>query len=331
MNAIFSDLSEADKRAMAALIYDFPAGNVHVVDLPYRFSSWAFDYPDNIGLWVNAEGQLLAWAVMQTPFWTADYAIRPDAERNLHRQVLAWVDSRARGVLDSPGGRPTWYVNVFAGQRERIRDLEEVGFVCQANVGDDSWSKVLMMRMAQTPVGDYSPPAGFAARPLGGESEVEAYVELHRATFESQNMTVEWRARILRHADYIADLDLVTVAPDGRLAAFCVCWLTAKTGKAIGQIEPLGVHPDFRKLGLGRVMLAEGLRRLQLHGAGRVYVETDNFRNAAFQLYESLGFRVIEDILVYRKDYASAQGLEPVRSTSRRPTSRRCVLKAVDC
>jgi ribosomal protein S18 acetylase RimI-like enzyme len=295
---------EVDLQAMATLVQGFPAGNLHVVDLPYRFSSWAFDYPDNVGLWADADGQLLAWAVMQTPFWTIDYACHPDIDGSLHRQVLAWADRRARRVLDTPSGRPMWFVNVFADQMDRIRDLEEAGFSSQADVGNDSWSKVLMQRSAGMPVANCSLPAGFIIRPLDGEGEVEVYVELHRAVFESRNMTVEWRARTLHQPAYIPDLDLVAVAPDGRLAAFCVCWLNENLGKeTCGQVEPLGVRVDFRELGLGRAILAEGLRRLQLYGASQVYVETDNYRNAALELYESAGFRVTRDVLVCRKDY----------------------------
>ena len=49
--------------------------------------------------------------------------------------------------------------------------------------------------------------------------------------------------------------------------------------------------------------LAEGLRRLRGDGAKNIFMETDNWRNTAFQLYESLGFRVKRDVLVYWKDY----------------------------
>lgn len=300
---------ETDKQAMIALAKVFLTDNLHVVDLPYRLSSWALDDPENIGLWVNAEGQLLAWAVMQTPFWTIDYAYHPDADPNLHRQILTWADHCARQVLDTSSGHPYWFVMVFASQTNRIRDLEQAGFLSQANVGEDSWSKVLMQRPAQIPVADYALPAGFIIRPLAGENEVEAYVQLHRAVFESKNMTVDWRTRTLRRSGYLPDSDLVAVAPDGRLAAFCVCWLNKNSeGKPSGQIEPLGVHQDFRKLGLGRAILSEGLRRLYLCGADRVYVETDRYRNAALELYEGAGFRLIQDVLVYRKDYGDAHG-----------------------
>ena len=299
---------ERDKQAMIALARVFPTDNLHVVDLPYRLSSWALDDPDNIGLWVNAEGQLLAWAVMQTPFWTIDYARHPDADTDLHRQLLAWADRRARQVLDTPSGRPCWFVTAFASQADRIRDLEKAGFVSQANAGEDSWSKVLMQRSAQIPVAEYTLPPGFVIRPLAGENKVDAYVQLHRAVFGSKNMTAEWRTRTLHRPEYLSDLDLVAVAPDGRLAAFCVGWLNDDSEKPSGQIEPLGVHKDFRQLGLGRTILSEGLRRLYLCGANKVYVETDRYRNAALGLYEAVGFRAIRDVLVYRQDYDDAQG-----------------------
>ena len=133
---------------------------------------------------------------------------------------------------------------------------------------------------------------------------MEAYVALHQAVFESKNMTIGWRSRALQRPEYIPDLDLVVVAPDERLAAFCVCWLTKDSdGRIGGQVEPLGVHADFRKLGLGRAILVEGLKRLRAKGAESIYVQTDNYRNAAFRLYEAVGFQVIQDILMYRKDY----------------------------
>jgi len=288
---------------MAALVHHSPADNPHVADLPWRLSSWAFDYPDNVGLWVDADGQMLAWAVMQTPFWTIDYACHPAADKNLHRQLLAWADDRARQILGTPSGRPRWYVNVFADQAGRIRDLEQAGFASQSNVGEDSWSMVLMRRSGETPVADYALPAGVVIRPLAGESEVGAYVDLQRAVFETESMTVDWRSRTLQQPQYVPDLDLVAVAPDGGLAAFCICWLDRETDPVSGQVEPLGVHPDWRKSGLGRAILSEGLRRLQSHGASQISVETDSFRGPALELYESAGFGVIRDILVYRKDH----------------------------
>ena len=296
---------EVDLNAMLVLSRANAAGNLHVVDLPYRLSSWALDDSGNIGLWVNAEGRLLAWAVMQTPFWAIDYAFASGAESHLHRELLAWADQRATEMLVSPDGHPCWFVNVFSDQSDRIHELDAAGYACQADVGEDSWSKVLLHRPAHLPVAANVLPAGFTIRSLAGETEVEAYVALHRAVFKSKSMTAEWRARTLRHPAYRPDLDLVAVAPDGRLAAFCICWIDDSAAAPRGQIEPLGVHEDFRHLGVGRALLSEGLRRLDRRGAERIHVETDKHRDAALVLYEAMGFRALRDVLVYRKDYLS--------------------------
>ena len=48
---------DADKTEMVALARAFPAEHTHVIDLPYRLSSWAFDFPENVGLWVDSDEQ----------------------------------------------------------------------------------------------------------------------------------------------------------------------------------------------------------------------------------------------------------------------------------
>jgi len=294
---------KTDLESMANLVHKFPTENLHVVDLPYRFSSSTFDHPENIRLWSDENGQLLAWVILQVPFWKIDYAYHPAAGQNLHVQILNWADEHAKKIVNTPGGHPAWFVTALASQVDRIHDFEQAGFASQADVGDNSWSQVLMKHSMQIPDGVHMPD-GFHIRLLNGANEVEAYVELHRAVFESKNMTIEWRNRTLQRPEYISDIDLVAVAPSGQLAAFCVCWLAKDSkGEASGQIEPLGVHADFRKLGLGRAILLEGLKRLSAKGAQHIYVQTDNYRDAAFKLYESAGFNVIHDILMYRKNY----------------------------
>jgi ribosomal protein S18 acetylase RimI-like enzyme len=292
---------EENLREMIHLARETQAENMHVIDLPYRLSSWALDEPDNVGLWVDEHGQLIAWAVMQTPFWTIDYLLRPDTDSNLHTQVLRWADKRAQDLITTPYGHPTWFVNVAADQTKRRLELEQNGYASQVDVGENA---VWMERSRKMNVPSYPLPGGFSMRSLAGESEVEAYVELHQAVFETKNMTTEWRLRTLKHPDYQPELDVVVVAPDGRLVAFCIGWLSKTVdGGLRGQIEPLGCHADFRSYALGRVALCETLRRLRQHGAESIFVETDNYRNTAFRLYESVGFRVIQEVLVYRKDY----------------------------
>jgi ribosomal protein S18 acetylase RimI-like enzyme len=290
---------ETDKDRMLALARKFSGECVHVLDLPYRFSSWAFDDPENVNLWFDEQGELAAWAVLQSPFWTIDYVFDPAS--GLHAELLDWSNRRARAQTGTPYSLPAWSVLVFADQGGRISDLEKAGFTCQSGFEQDPWSQVLMHRPGGEPVRAYPPPQGFILRPLAGEDEVPAYVHLHREVFQTRNMTTAWRQRTLKHPAYRSSLDLVVEASGGRLAAFCIAWFDEASRE--GQIEPLGCHPEFRSKALGRVALAEGLLRLRSLGAETIYVETDDYRNTAFRLYESVGFQVMKVILVYRKTY----------------------------
>lgn len=296
---------ETDLRAMEALARQCRAGHMHVTDLPYRLSAAALGDPENTRLWHDRTGTLLGWMVMHTNFCSLDFVAHPNEEAELLPDMLHWAHDRSLAhpdlvPLGTPEGAPCWFANVFADETTQLRILEANGFVSQADVGDYSWTKFWLSRPGDLPVKDYRIPVGFTVRSLNGN--VEEYVELHRAAFGGTIMNADWRRRTTRHPDYVPELDLVVAAPNGRLAAFCVCWLDVEA--QIGQVEPLGCHPDYRRYALGRMALAEGLRRLHAHGAKKVYVETDSWRSTAKDLYESMGFVLERDVLVYRKDYS---------------------------
>jgi ribosomal protein S18 acetylase RimI-like enzyme len=293
-----------DQPPMIDLACQSWADTLHVIDLPYRLSSWALDDPANVNLWVDEGHQLAAWAIMQSPFWTIDFVIRPSLENDLLPQVLGWADQRAREMIGTPYGHPSWFVNVFPDQLQHRRVLEHHGFSSQSDLGADSWSQVWMELKDNPKLPEVSLPVGYHLRNLAGTSEVAAYVELHQSVFESKNMTPEWRLRTLHQPGYTPELDVVIASPAGNLVAFCIGWLAqSKTGRLHGQIEPMGCRSEFRKLGLGKQVLYETILRLRTRGAQSVFVETDNYRDAAFHLYESLGFRVVREVLVYGKDY----------------------------
>ena len=132
-------------------------------------------------------------------------------------------------------------------------------------------------------------PAGFAVRPLAGTKEAPAAAATHRAAFGSEHMTAERREGILSAPGYDPALDLVAVAPDGRLAAVALAWLGPTAGgRREGQFEPVGTAPEFRRRGLARALLLEGMRRLRAAGATHALVETEDVREAANGLYRTV-------------------------------------------
>jgi ribosomal protein S18 acetylase RimI-like enzyme len=101
-------------------------------------------------------------------------------------------------------------------------------------------------------------------------------------------MRQNWRSQILAMPLYRPDLDMVIMAPDGRIAAFCIGWLHPDGQQ--GSIEPLGVHPDFQGMGLGTAVLRTGLHCLQALDINSVSLFTGMSNETAISLYKNEGF-----------------------------------------
>ena len=93
-----------------------------------------------------------------------------------------------------------------------------------------------------------------------------------------------WYRNIQTAPLYRRDLDLVAVAPDGAIAAFCTIWFDDVTRSA--YFEPVATVPTHQRRGLGKALLTEGLRRLQRMGATLAFV--GGFSPAANALYRSV-------------------------------------------
>jgi predicted N-acetyltransferase YhbS len=63
---------------------------------------------------------------------------------------------------------------------------------------------------------------------------------------------------------YQQDLHLVVQSPDGSLAASCITWLDPATG--VAAIEPLGVRPGHRRLGLAGALCLHAARLVEQAG-----------------------------------------------------------------
>jgi predicted N-acetyltransferase YhbS len=79
------------------------------------------------------------------------------------------------------------------------------------------------------------------------------------------------------------DLNIVVEAPDGRFAAYCGMWY--EPVHRIAYVEPVATDPDFRRMGLGRAAVMEGVRRCGAEGATVAYVGSD------LPIYLSIGFK----------------------------------------
>lgn len=89
------------------------------------------------------------------------------------------------------------------------------------------------------------------------------------------------------------NLKLAVVAPDGNFVAYCGIWYDAKADYAV--IEPVATDPNYRKMGLGKAVVLEGIRRAGELGAKTTLVGSSQ------QFYYSIGMRPYATTAMWRE------------------------------
>ena len=154
------------------------------------------------------------------------------------------------------------------------------------------WNAEHMRRRSSSkPIPESVPKNGYNIRALGDESELPARSWLSWKVFhpdepDEKYQGWQWYKNVQRVPLYNPELDIVAVAPDGELAAFCTVWMDNVTHTAV--FEPVGTHPAHQKRGLGKAVMSEGLRRAQNLGATLATVSS--YSTGAHALYKSMGF-----------------------------------------
>jgi len=129
-------------------------------------------------------------------------------------------------------------------------------------------------------------PPGFFFRTMADSNDIELRREVFGRAFNHPDPR-DWPSafayeELQRAPDYRKDLDLYIVGPGGQYVACCIVQYDERN--RVGMLEPVGTHPDFRRRGLGRAVVLEGIQRAALLGAQRVNVGAD------VEFYLAIGF-----------------------------------------
>jgi len=251
----------------------------------------------HIRLWHDESSRLVGYAMVgDDPQF--DWQVPPEGEwEGIEEAALAWGEGLVAGLRRDDPAR--WGGALVSGTRQddaaRIAFLEEHGFRYRGESAE-----VNMIRSLDGPIPEPAVPEGFVLRALAGPEEAEERAATEQDVWQSYTVGdvsgVQYAA-FMDMPGYDRELDVVAVASGGTIAAYVNCWLDRVNG--IGDLGPVGARPAYRRRGLTRAVLLEGMRRLRDRGMDRVCVSTQVTNDASRPLYESVGFRVVNRYLDY--------------------------------
>ncbi len=136
---------------------------------------------------------------------------------------------------------------------------------------------------------DTTPPKGFSIVSLAEENDLK---KIDRVLWRGFNHPgeppangIEDRKKMQSAPHFRKDLTIAIKAPNGDFVSFCGMWYDRDTDYAL--VEPVATDPEYRRLGLGRSAVLEGIRRCVNEGAKVAYVGSRQ------PFYLSIGFKLL--------------------------------------
>ena len=242
-------------------------------------------------IWVEPTDSPAAFALVD-PYNNLLFEIAPHTSTpDLEMEILLWGRSRIAQRVKPGRPYPTLDASCLDSDRGRIAWLERNGFVRQA---------AQTLHLERDLTGSLPAPAlpeGFKLRSLQIETELDDWIELHQVAHGTGFMTRQAREAMMAHPGYDPMLDLVVEAPDGRLAAYCICTIDTEenqtTGRKVGMTDPIATHPDYQRRGLAFALLLAGMQLLRAHGMEFASLTTTSTNMPMLAAASKAGYRIV--------------------------------------
>ena len=213
--------------------------------------------------------------------------------RLLEKELVLYMEEqrKSQGSKDASGIE----MKLVLAESDNVRRgvLEELGY---ENLGVEEHNRIRPIDLAIT---EYTLPEGYEIRHVDIMEEFHNYRALQASVFRHMANMTKNQARLYSSAEfYNPELDLVAVDPDGNFAAFCTVRIDPVSKMA--ELEPVGTHPNYRKLGLAKAIICEALCRAKKYQPSVMVILGAAPTEGATRLYDSIGFSR-EDVHLWRK------------------------------
>ncbi|MHA2240033.1 MAG: GNAT family N-acetyltransferase [Candidatus Thorarchaeota archaeon] len=213
--------------------------------------------------------------------------------RSLEKELVLFMEKQRKSQGSKDTSELELKFTVAVSDDFRRGMLEELGY---ENLGVEEHNRIRPLDLA---VPEYELPKGYEIRPANIMEEFHKYRTLQASVFHHMANMTENLAHVYSTAEfYNPELDLVAVDPNGNFAAFCTVRIDPISKMA--ELEPVGTHPDYRKLGLAKAIICEALRRAREYHPSVMVILGAAPIEGATRLYDSIGFSR-EDVHLWSK------------------------------
>ncbi len=235
-----------------------------------------------IALWKD-DGEIVAVAHYESRVGEAFFQFHP-GYRHLRQEMLDYAEQHLYGV--SEDGKRT--VRVYVNDTD-----EEFGSLVSGRgyEKDEHNTRPLAQFIIPDPFPRIKLPAGYRLTSLAEGCE---WGKVHRVLFRGFNNSgeppageaeLEERRRMFDTPKARRYLKIFVEAPNSDFVS--ICGMFFESTHHYAYVEPVATDPDYRRMGLGKAAVLEGIRRCAALGASVAYVGSDQ------EFYLSIGFKVI--------------------------------------
>ena len=247
---------------------------------------------DQIGVW-EAHQQIVGVVHPEHYLGTAYFEIDPDYG-TLKREMLTYAEEHLSAKEDG-SQRLHVYINDDDGDFQAV--ASDVGYV-RGDVSDP---------MSQLPIPAPFPavslPPGFRLKSLAEDNDLGKLARVSWRGFNHGDGPPDddhLDQGFLQSApNYRKELNVVVEAPGGEFVSYCGMW--CEPVHSIAYVEPVATDPEYRRMGLGRAAVMEGIGRCGEMGAKVAWV------GATMPFYLSLGFRRAYNSTIWRRKWRCAR------------------------
>jgi GNAT superfamily N-acetyltransferase len=290
MSIIFRQYNDLEdyNHVDAFLTHHYQPGNL---DGNWLQSAWEYmhshPYLDQsslgkIGIWRD-DGKIVAVVHYESILGEAFFEFHPDY-RYLKRDMLDYAENNLYAT--SKDGRKTLHAFINDTDDDFISLVKARGYE-----KNDKESRVMCQFVILDPFPAISLPDGFRLTSLADDCD---WAKLHRVLWRGFNHEgeppageeeLESRRKMFDTPTSRRDLKIAIEAPDGNFVAFCGMFY--EPTNRFAYVEPVATDPDYRRMGLGKAAVLEGIRRCGALGATVAYVGND------LPIYRAVGFKKV--------------------------------------